>query len=142
MFEAFEDMYGDSFSGALMHTGKLAVGIALGRAVYVFGAVPAAKFYEDPTSKTASLTYAGLMGVASVFAAQKWAKRSDLVMAGAASVLGHSIGTVIATTLAPEPAAAAPLPALPARGSVQGIFDLDNKQAVEQLIRMPVGLLG
>jgi hypothetical protein len=133
------DYYGPAYSDVLKHTAKLAGGISLGSAVYVLGAIPGYAALSSFSPRGASLTYATLMGLASVWVAQKYARESDLVMAGSAAVFVESIYTAVAAMYAGEaeipPVAASS--ALPGK-VVAGLFDLDNKSAIHALTRLPM----
>lgn len=131
------DDFGRSYSGTLKQTAKLAAGMSLGSLAYVAGAIPGYRALSSLSPRRASLAYAIVMGASSVAIAHKYARQSDLAMAGTATVFGASLYTALAALYAPEIApAAAAAPALPA-GAVAGLFDLDNRQAIHDLTRLP-----
>lgn len=141
MLADFGDFYGDSYWDALKHTAKLAGGMTLGSAVYILGAIPGHALLSSYSPRAASVTYALGMGAASVWAAKKWAKQSDLVMAGAASALGMSAYTLLFSMLDTELPVTATAAALPASSAaVHGLDALsaENKEVIRALTRLPI----
>jgi hypothetical protein len=126
------DYYGAaSYGDALKGTAKVGAGIALGSAAYVIGAIPGHAALSSLSPRNASLAYAAIMGLGSVWYAQRFA-RGHMAMAGAATVFVESVYTAIAAVAQTQA-----LPTLPA-GPVAGLFDLDNKQAIAALTRLPL----
>jgi len=131
------DFYGPTYKDAAKHTAKLAAGLSVGSAVYVLGAIPGYAAFSSLSPRGASLLYAGLMGVGSVMVAQKYARQSDFVMSASSAVFVESIYAALASLYAPaEAVAAAALPA--PTSAVHGLFDLDNRQAIHNLTRLPL----
>lgn len=124
------DYPGPAYADVLKHTSKLATGITLGSVIYAFGAIPAHAMLSSMPSRKASLTYAVLMGLGSVWFAQHYARTPyDLATIGSAAVFSASTYTALVALATPSE---------PPIATLSGLFDLDNRQAIQALTRLPL----
>lgn len=134
---------GSAMAESAKDTAKLALGITLGTAAYMAAAIPGNVVFSPLSPKTASLAYATLAGLGSVWLHKKYAPGNTLVRVGTASAFGWSVFTALSVLLQPITAGASPiaaaLPPVAPGGAVSGLFDLDNKAAIRALTHIPFG---
>ena len=137
-----DGFYDSALADSAKDTAKLALGITLGTAAYMAAAIPGNAVLSAFTPKNASLAYAALAGLGSVYLHKRYAGGNELVRVGTASAVGWSIFTALSALLSPitdvGPSVVSPaLPPVAPGSAVSGLFDLDNKAVIRSLTRIP-----